>query len=65
MIMKKTILKIILIIIAVLSVIGIVFGIILHNNKINASNVNEIVIFQPVRRGEISQNSTAGCRRST
>ena len=41
--MKKTILKIILIIIAVLSVIGIVFGIILHNNKIDASNVDKNV----------------------
>ena len=39
--MKKTILKIILIIIAVLFVVGIVFGIILHNNKINASNTKE------------------------
>ena len=39
--MKKTILKIILIIIAVLLVIGIVFCIILHNNKINASNTKK------------------------
>ena len=41
--MKKTVLKIILIIIAVLLVVGTVFGIILHNNKINASNVNKTV----------------------
>ena len=41
--MKKTVIKIILIIIAVLSVIGIVFGIILHNNKIDASNVDKNV----------------------
>mgnify|MGYP003319573880 CR=1 FL=1 len=41
--MKKSVLKIILIIIAALFVVGTVFGIILHNNKINASNVNEPV----------------------
>ena len=41
--MKKSVLKIILIIIAALFVVGAVFGIILHNNKINASNVNEPV----------------------
>ena len=39
--MKKTVLKIILIIIAVLFVVGIVFGIILHNNKINVSNIEK------------------------
>ena len=37
--MKKTVVKIILIIIAVLLVVGVVFGIILHNNKINASTI--------------------------
>ncbi len=41
--MKKSVLKIILIIIAVFLVVGAAFGIILHNNKINASNVNETV----------------------
>ena len=41
--MKKTILKIILIIIAVLFVVGIVFGIILHNNKIDVSQTKEAI----------------------
>ena len=41
--MKKTFMKIILIIIAVLFVVSIVFGIILHNNKINVSNIEETV----------------------
>ena len=40
--MKKTVLKIILIIIAVLFVVGIVFGITLHNNKIDVLSVKEI-----------------------
>ena len=42
--MKKTVLKIILIIIAVLLVVGIAFGIILHKNKINVSNAMKIQV---------------------
>ena len=41
--MKKTVLKIILIIIAVLFVVGTVFGITLHNNKIDVSQTKEVV----------------------
>lgn len=41
--MKKTLSKIILIIIAVLFVVGIVLGIVLHNNKISVLNIEENV----------------------
>lgn len=41
--MKKTGLKIILIIIAVLFLVGIVFGITLHNNKIDVSQTKKTV----------------------
>ena len=40
---EKTVLKIILIIVAVLLVVGIVFCFILHNNKIKTSNIKDTV----------------------